>query len=158
MLSLIFALGASRPRYHRHKISYYSPAASNALSIGTVTDTQDGLNIRTGPSINNDVIANVRDGTQLQLTRRNGEWWQVSFNGRIGYVKSEWVHIPAVVSTTDDLNIRSGPGTEFPIVGKLGNGAQIVIKGINGKWDKIDQGWVHDDFVEPRGSGGGRPS
>lgn len=49
-----------------------------------------------------------------------------------------------------DLNIRSGPGPHYPVVGLVGAGQQAIVTGcIQGsKWCEIDNGgWVYSDYL-----------
>jgi uncharacterized protein YraI len=55
-----------------------------------------------------------------------------------------------------DLNIRSGPGPEYPVVGLVGAGQQAIVTGcIQGsKWCTIDNGgWVYSDYLTADVSG-----
>ena len=56
---------------------------------------------------------------------------------RIGYV------------TTNQLNVRSGPGLNYRVVGSLHRGQAVRLLGRNWQttWLKIDQGWVSASYV-----------
>jgi hypothetical protein len=46
------------------------------------------------------------------------------------------------------LNVRSGPGTTFPIIQKLKEDARVTIYERNGSWDRIgDNHWVKADYI-----------
>ncbi|MFC0514623.1 N-acetylmuramoyl-L-alanine amidase [Mucilaginibacter angelicae] len=48
----------------------------------------------------------------------------------------------------DLLNIRSGPGKDFPAVGQLKREAQVIILETNDDWDRIgDNQWVFADYI-----------
>ena len=49
---------------------------------------------------------------------------------------------------TTVLNIRSGPGTNFQIVGNLRCGTPVVIYEESGNWGRIQQGWVCLDYID----------
>ncbi len=50
--------------------------------------------------------------------------------------------------TASRLNVRSGPGSGNPIVGKLNSGASVTIHQIEGDWLMIGEGqWVHGGYV-----------
>lgn len=57
------------------------------------------------------------------------------------------------ISAVTDLNVRAGPGPQFPVVGVLNTGEQAMLKGClpDSKWCAIDesggQGWVYSDYV-----------
>ncbi len=56
--------------------------------------------------------------------------------------------VPGV--TTDTLNVRAGPGTNFPVLSTLkqGQAITIVAKSADGHWWQISQGWVSSDYVQ----------
>ncbi len=53
---------------------------------------------------------------------------------------------------TAELRIRSGPGTEYEDIGRLREGAQVVILEIahsgNREWGRTDRGWVCMDYIQ----------
>lgn len=57
------------------------------------------------------------------------------------------------VSAVTDLNVRSGPGPQYPVIGVLGAGQQATLNGCleNSKWCTIaeaqGQGWVYSDYL-----------
>lgn len=57
------------------------------------------------------------------------------------------------VSAVTDLNVRSGPGPQYPVIGVLAAGQQATLNGCleNSKWCTIaeaqGQGWVYSDYV-----------
>ena len=55
-----------------------------------------------------------------------------------------------------DLNVRSGPGPEYPVVGLVGAGHQATVTGCvqGSKWCSIDNGgWVYSDYLTADVSG-----
>lgn len=80
-------------------------------------------------------------------------------NKRLGAVEPQPITPPAIVSYTvkvniTDLNIRSGPGTNYKIVGQTGKGVFTIVEEALGagatKWGKLKSGagWISLDFVE----------
>lgn len=67
-------------------------------------------------------------------------------------VKSGTVKVPTA------LNMRTGPGTNYPIIIQLKNNTKLEILGESGKWYKVKvnnyTGYVHKDYVETSGSSG----
>ncbi|PWJ82243.1 SH3 domain-containing protein [Pseudaminobacter salicylatoxidans] len=57
------------------------------------------------------------------------------------------------VSAVTDLNVRAGPGPQYPIIGLLAAGQRATLNGCleNSKWCTIaeaqGQGWVYSDYV-----------
>lgn len=59
-------------------------------AIGTVTATAN-INVRTAASQNSESLGILTEGASLQLYALEGEWCKVNYEGRIGYVKGEFV-------------------------------------------------------------------
>ncbi|EAY20179.1 hypothetical protein TVAG_021240 [Trichomonas vaginalis G3] len=144
-----FLLSAALCRRHRHM----QPESNGGSATATPAD---GVNVRSGPGTNYGRIGGLLRGKSAPVTGSSGDWWQVSFNGRTGYVHSDYVSVQGSVNSNIGVNIRSGPGTNYGRVGGLGNGAGVTIIGIrNGNWYKISQGWVCGDYIVLGGGGGG---
>lgn len=99
--------------------------------------TTDALNFREGPSTDDAVIKTFYKNEELQVINRSSDddWLLVNNNNVSGYVSSEYtvsvydklkeaypdtklnsIDVKKVVYATDNLNIRSMPGTEYGIV------------------------------------------
>ena len=72
----------------------------------------------------------------------------------VGLTATEGTSQPRAVVTNDTLNIRSGPGTGYPIVGTLKRGDEVTVTGRNkaGTWLAITtegglEGWVYADYT-----------
>ena len=99
----------------------------------------------------------------------NGVWYEVSFAGVAGYVHGDYltqrptaVPVSAAVATRA-LNLRTGPGTSYPIAGVIASGARVTIdpKPVAGGWRKVTSngmtGWVLSDaFNRTLGNGGAK--
>lgn len=55
--------------------------------------------------------------------------------------------------TTDQLNMRSGPGTEYEVLGVLPTGETVEVLAVEGDWYRIalggDTAYIHADYVVP---------
>ena len=56
--------------------------------------------------------------------------------------------------TTNDVNMRAGPGTRYPVVTTIPSDREVVIHGCLSNWDWCDvtwrrnRGWVFSDYLE----------
>ena len=64
---------------------------------------------------------------------------------------------PQGVVIAESLNVRSGPGAAYPIVGRVGSGQVVDISGVNGDWWRIsfvhalgDYGWVSRSYISAK--------
>lgn len=62
-------------------------------NTGVVTLQSGYLNIRQEPSINSPVIAMAPNGATLTIIGRNGDWYNVNYNGNIGYAAAQYIRI-----------------------------------------------------------------
>ncbi len=59
--------------------------------------------------------------------------------------------------TTDNANIRTGPGTKYPVAMELFKGYPLKVLKQKGEWYKVtdyekDSGWIHDSIVKKNDS------
>lgn len=129
-----------------------------ATVIGT-----DSLNVRIVPD--GAVCGSLKNGTKVEILEQktvSGRLWGRCDLGWIclrTYAKLETVTETAGETqkligtvTASALNIRSGAGTSYSIVGKLYKGETVEIlekKTVSGTtWGKCDQGWICLDYVD----------
>jgi len=60
--------------------------------------------------------------------------------------------ISTVITNNDECNIRSGPGTDNPVILTVGKGIPWKILDHKGSWIQIehadgDKGWIHKSLV-----------
>ena len=51
----------------------------------TGTVTADALRIRSGPSTDTEILGKFYNGTEVQLTGEEGDWYTISYNGATGF-------------------------------------------------------------------------
>ena len=122
-------------------------------NAGTATVLSYGLNVRSGPGTNYDIITSVPRNTVLTLLgyrSADSRWVMVGLSGgRQGWVHTSYVRTSNPVSnlavwtgqgttpppagtaigtvTAYHLNVRSGPGTSYNILTVVNNGEQLVL-------------------------------
>lgn len=189
--------------------------------------TDDYLRVRSSASLNSDVLGYVMEGEEYTYSDKDGQWYQITVNGKTGWVHADYVkvlgdntksetagtytvvsgdtlsgigskygiswqdiyrennlyttvlqigqelRVPGVSSSsakpsesndsnekysgnlkvTDNwLNVRSGAGTSYRVIGQVNSGDQFEFVAKNKEWYKIkynsDFGWVHGNYVE----------
>ena len=154
-----------------------APPASNA-----VVTVHGDMNVRNGPGTDQERIGGATEGQEFAITGRNqdGDWWQIDFDGQSGWIYAPFVtasneenvpivddssaQLPAPAADTPspeepavivlgEMNIRSGAGTEYDIIGSATAGQEFGITGKNQEedWWQIDldgqTGWIYAPFV-----------
>ena len=132
----------------------------NAGSVGTawaerLSVNADKANIRSGPGTEKyDVLWEVERFHPLDVIRTQGEWvFFRDFEGDEGWIHGSLLGKTATVITRSDMvNIRSGPGTQNDIVFKAERGVPFQVVKRQGDWIHIrsgagDEGWIHKNLV-----------
>jgi uncharacterized protein YraI len=146
------------------------PHSSATAQTSTYEVNASALNVRTGPGLDNRRVGLVPRGAQLTATgERRGEWVQVRFDGREGWVHGGYLResngeastrrseSQTMIVTADTLRVRSGAGTSHPTIGQLQQGTSVQVTGSQGAWKSIQfsggrTGWVHGNYLSANGT------
>ncbi len=120
------------------------------------------LHVRTETSTDADSIGRVYGGETVDVTGHVGDWYIVNYNGQSAYVFAEYVDMGdvqvqssmgSIIGST--VNVRSAPGTDHEIVGRLMDGTMVNILAIEDGWYMIKfvdlVGYVHPDYMSVDG-------
>lgn len=138
---------------------YQDGTAGKNTAKGVVTGTQ--LNIRSGPGTNYGSNGTLEFGDRVNILEQftiGGKKWGCIDKG---WISLDYVYIDGttgehsgtgVINVTDQLNIRSGPGTGYAIAGSLKGGTEVKIftqiKIGDITWGCIDKGWISMEYVD----------
>ena len=119
----------------------------------------DSVNLRSGPGTNFDIKWEYGKGFPLEIVSEKGEWVEVSdFEGDSGWIYKPLLsnagHMIVKVNKDKDskINIRSGPGTKFSIVGKAYYGVVFETLEQQDGWTKVKHetglvGWIKRTLI-----------
>ena len=116
---------------------------------------RDGINVRSGPSTNADVLFELPLGYPLEVVGREGQWVKISdYEGDKGYIIDSLLSkTPYVIVTVAECNVRSGPSTKDAVVGNVTKDVIFQRVEVKGEWMKISHpqltGWIHKTLVWP---------
>ena len=152
----------------------------NSLSKTTEKGTikvSDSLNVRSGAGTSYSVVGSLKNGTSVEIVETSGNWYKIKYGNDYGYVSKDYVTLnsssnsntgntsnsgstnntPATSTTkgtvkvSDSLNVRSGAGTSYSVIGSLKNGTSVEIVETSGNWYKIKYGngygYVSKDYI-----------
>ena len=143
-----------------------SSSASTQNKVGTVT-ASSSLNIRSGAGTNYSIIGSLPSKASVQILETLNGWYKIKYNNLTGYVSSQYVSVNTssdtslnspstqnkvgTVTASPSLNIRSGAGTNYSIIGSLPSKASVqILETLNG-WYKIKYnnltGYVSSQYV-----------
>lgn len=116
---------------------------------GIVNDPT-GLNVRSGPSVNNSIVDVLADGIAIDVFNKKGNWYNIG--------PDRWVYAPLViimetktgrVNAPSFLNVRKGPGTNFSVVKRLQRDTLVTVFEIQDNWYRIGKDeWTFGFFID----------
>ena len=150
----------------------------SAGTTTTIVSRVDQLNIRSTPAIGSAVLGRMSAGDEALMTKQDGEWAAITYNGITGWVHTDYItqlveqtSTPATTEpveqtataelftvAVDALNVRKKADLSSKRVGLIERGESYSVKKIDGNWvqiavDEKNQGWVYS-FHGTLSSGG----
>ena len=136
-----------------------------------IVKVNSALNMRSGPGSNYGVIGTLRNNDKVEIIKEVDGWYEIRFNGKVGYVSKSYITIVneeanngtesvikegTVYGVSTNLNVRTGPGTSYQVVGYLLSGDKVKILGEENGWYKIQfnastgtkNGYVSKDYIK----------
>ena len=156
-----------------------SSGGGSSSSESMQARTTAGVNVRSGPGTNYSSKTVIASGTSITVTdRSNSEWYAVKLsNGMTGYIYSIYIRIEDESSsggssgtestpakTTEYVNVRSGPGTNYTSKTVIASGTSITVTDTsNPEWYAVKlsngmTGYIYSIYIELQSSSGGSTS
>ena len=115
--------------------------------------TPEKLNVRKGPSVENDKIGSLDRGRVVEILESNNGWNKVKLTaGNEGWVSGDYTAKEKATVTATELNVRKGPSTENDKIGSLANGTVVEVLEHENDWYKVKlddnkEGWICGDYA-----------
>ncbi len=130
----------------------YDEAEAVPTPQGTIVNCTRGVNVRSGPGTKFSILGVAPKGATYTITGQSGAWYKVNLGGIEGYISARYLLVAAqalnpasptaeqgtVVNCNHSVNIRSGPGTRYSILGFAPKGSIYTIIERTGAWYKIE--------------------
>lgn len=135
-------------------LAVFGLAVSGGLA-GTVRVTGDRVSLRSGPTVDAELLARANRGDTFTSYGQSNGWVAVEAPDSISF----WAHgdyIEANKVVPDRLNIRSGPSANYTVMAVLESGTSIQSRGEFNGWVKLAPPagscvWISGDYVAPVG-------
>ncbi len=149
---LVFVIVLSLP------LSIYGDGGKDGVFFLKVK--KDGLNLRADSRVNAQLIAKLRRGDVLVGVGKSYEWYKVRLPQRVKvYLYRKYTKTAKdgeVEVIADRVNVRSGPGLSYAVLGQANNGDRFKLcrHQLGGDWfcvlagEHRLYGWVHERGVE----------
>jgi len=146
--------------------SEIAPAPAPSVPAGDIANTQagyasvsqNGVFVRSGPSTGYRIVRSVSRGFPVQVIGQQNNWSNTKdFVGQEG-----WIYTPflgtnnSAIVNVSRVNIRSGPGLVFPVLGQVDFGTVLAVNNIQGDWYLVTMpdgsgGWLYRKLIWPAG-------
>lgn len=155
---------------------FAAPAMADALYGVIKTPTRDGsVNLRARAGVSQAVIGWARNGDEVEVLYEGNTWHRVRLikNGKTGWIYGRYLRLtdsPAPSSSagvrvtgtvaqvmtkypSSLVNLRSGAGTQHPVLGVCARGTRMEILDESGNWYEVQvagsgqQGWISKTYV-----------
>ncbi len=112
------------------------------------------VNLRSSPSVKASILWEYGKGFPLQVQTTKGNWYKViDYENDVGWVYRKLVsRTPHMIVKKKRINIRSGAGSKYKLLGKANYG--VVFKTLEQRkgWVKVQHedgmtGWIRRDLV-----------
>lgn len=124
-----------------------------ALLAERVTVTGAHVNLRAGPGTHAEILSKATAGDVLTVQSRAEKWVEVDPpEGTFFWIYRESVREGVVAGAT--ANMRTGPGIDYPIIARLGQGDPVGVIDREGDWLRVAAPgdltlWISADYVKP---------
>src|SRR5699024_432831 len=122
------------------------------------------LNLRSGASLSDRVLRVIPSGAVVTLNGRTSNGFQsVTYSGTSGWAFGTYLAVNqasasehTAATTTDALNLRTGPGTSNAVVVVMPHGAQVTLTGMSQNGFRSltysgYSGWASADYLRVTG-------
>ena len=134
-------------------------AGYQMYGIGFVTATS--LRLRQEPNTTSKILATAPRDECVVIISKVGQWYKVNYNLQEGYMHADYLNVKTARNaelgygkvTGSSVNLRSGPGTSYAVVGSVKKGdTSCYIIGLNNGWYKVITGskicYIRSDYLE----------
>ena len=147
--------------------------AADATVTGGTT-----INVRTGPGTGYARVTMVGAGKRVAVLGKEGDWYRIAFDGKTGYILGDYLlrdgsgapaasaaqsePAPQSVDTSagnatvtggSAINVRTGPGTGYSRVTRVGEGKRVTLLSEEGGWFRVEfdgkTGYILGDYLAP---------
>lgn len=130
-----------------------NPSEPTETGVVLIPDSFENLYIRMGPSTSYEILGamNHTEKCTVYTDKTQNGWYYVEYNGIKGYAAGNYIYLPSetkvgtvnIPSYFENLYIRTGPSTDYKILGFMLDGEKCTIF-----TDKTKNGWY---FIEYNG-------
>jgi N-acetylmuramoyl-L-alanine amidase len=120
-------------------VSAIGPTTKQPELKGAISATN--VNVRQGPGTDTDVVKLVKGpGDPVHVIGFTPGWYQVRFDDGVEGWVADWLVAVEIRLTRTNINVREGPGTDYPAKGMVTVGNVVTILEHKNGWYKMQYG------------------
>ena len=135
-------------------------AADRYLKNGIGFVTASSLRLRSSASSSSATLDYAPGNDVAVVLGKSGSWYKVNYNLQIGYMHQDYLEYTTKENgelgygkiNGNNVKVRSGAGTNYPILTAAYKGDKVYIIGINNQWFKVifgeHIGYIRSDYVD----------
>ena len=135
-------------------------SARGPIMYGIGFTTGSDLRLRQQPSTSSKILDVSPKNEVVVVIGKSGDWYHVIYNLTEGYMHKNYVSVQTTQNAElgygkingTEVNMRTGPGTNYSAVAQGNTGDKVYILGISGGWYKVIFGekicYIRSDFVD----------
>ena len=154
-----------------YSISYADENNIQVKNVEYRMITGNSVNVRTGPGTNYSSIMKLNKGDKVEYIATNGNWINIKYNGKIGYVYSDYVSKISNSTSTEtndnsvkctkvvtgnSVNVRRGPSISYSSITKLSKEVELGYISESNVWSKISYngtiGYMSSQYLKEKSS------
>lgn len=127
------------------------PATATAERLSVITPV---ANVRSGPGTNYDVLWQIEQYHPIEIVEKSGSWYRFrDYQGDMAYIHNSLLgDVEAVITAESRCNVRTGPGTNYPVAFTVGDGIPFRVLQKKHNWLKVvhadgSGGWIYRSLV-----------
>ncbi|MBR6595274.1 MAG: SH3 domain-containing protein [Oscillospiraceae bacterium] len=137
-----------------------SAQAKGPVMYGIGFTTGSDLRLRQQPSTSSKILDVSPKNEVVVVIGKTGDWYHVIYNMTEGYMHKNYVSVQTTQNAElgygkvngTEVNVRTGPGTNYSAVSQADKGDSVYILGISGGWYKVIYGekicYIRSDYVD----------
>lgn len=138
-------------------VSEPTPIMPSMPDVGVIIEDENTgevtggtVNVRKGPSTAHDIVRVAKRGEILPILGKKDGWYQVG-DDPDAWISEKYLRITTTtgIVTGNSVNLRSGPGTTYKVLGTVNKGATIpLLQSKDGWWETAPGSWISGQYVK----------
>lgn len=128
-----------------------SDASNN--EVGIVQTSGSNLNIRSSYTTSSRIIGRIPNNSYVEIISNKNDFYYIKYNNTYGYSSKSYINKlnGKSMTTTDNLNFRTGPSTKYSIITTIKKGTNVTIYNTVSNWSYAyyngNYGYLYNSYL-----------